>query len=198
MHSATPISGRYFAWGCFSVFSISPKPFGAGAVYDRKGAHLSAHCNGACTRPLKRRQTAFRPDTIAGGNLGKLVLVFRQLRAIGFGMPEMDHARRKHAFLAAYPRVQQAYDDIRIFLAPASVVGIKPVDAIEVGTPDCEITRPCVFPNALTNSAQRSKRQIKKRRQSIDSVMPTLGHPARDGPRFRPKLFSQYFRREFG
>ena len=82
-------------------------------------------------------------------NFSKLAFILGQLRAVGLGMPEMDHAGCKHAVLAADAGMQQAHDDIGIFLAPATIVGIKTVDAIKIGPPNGEVARARALPGSL-------------------------------------------------
>ena len=45
----------------------------------------------------------------------------------------MDHAGRKNAVLATDAGMKKPDDNVGIFLAPAAVVGIESVDAIEIG-----------------------------------------------------------------
>ena len=93
----------------------------------------------------------------------KLAFILRQPRAVGLGVPQMQHAGRKHAVLAPHAGVQQARDEIGIFFAPAAVVGVEAVDPIEVGAPDRKIAGARALPGVLPEPAQRPERQSQQR-----------------------------------
>jgi len=81
---------------------------------------------------LKRGQTLPRTDAIAGGNPGEFPLILRQLRSISCSVPKVEHAGRERPILAAEAGMQQANDDVGIFLAPSAVVRIEAVNVIEI------------------------------------------------------------------
>ena len=80
-----------------------------------------------------------RANALSCGDFGKPALIFSQSGTIDLRMPEMDHAGSKQPVLASNTSVQQAHNDIGIFLAPAAIVGVESIDAIEVGAPDGEV-----------------------------------------------------------
>ena len=109
----------------------------------------------------------------------------------------MEYASRKRAVLAAHAGMQQPHNDIRIFLAPTTKVGVKAINAIEIRPPNGEVARPRALPDPLTESPQGSEWQVQQRRQAIDTAAPALGEPAPETPSLRGDVFSQYPRREF-
>ena len=66
--------------------------------------------------------------------------------------------------------MQQAHDDVGILLAPAAVVGVEAVDAVEIGAPDREIAGARAAPGASAQPAQRPERQMQQRRQPVDAA----------------------------
>ena len=110
---------------------------------------------------LKRGHAAPRANIVAGDRYRKACA---RSPAIGERsascVPEMQDAGGERAVLAAHAGMQQAHDDIGIFLAPAAVVGVEAVDTVEIGPPDREIAGARAAPGALPQPAQRSERQV--------------------------------------
>src|ERR1044071_559646 len=96
----------------------------------------------------------------------------------------MNHSRREYSVLAAHASVQQANEDVGVFLAPAAVVGIEAVDTVEVAAPNREIARSRTFPRLLPQLAQRAERQREDGREPVDAAGQTRAEPLRKAPRF--------------
>src|SRR5512135_2974642 len=99
-------------------------------------------------------------------------------------MPQMQDAGCEHAVLAAHAGMQQPHDKVGILLAPAVVVGIETIDAIEIGAPDRKIAGTRAAPRPLPKPSQRPERQTYQRRQPIDAATPAFHQPASKSPCF--------------
>src|ERR1700722_16757789 len=84
------------------------------------------------------RKPALGANTSAAADIVKAALVLPQLRAVGFGVPQMQHAGRHAAVLAADARAHQADEQVGILATPAHVRTFEAVDSDKVRAPDAE------------------------------------------------------------
>ena len=116
----------------------------------------------------KCRKALRSTHAISGHELNEPRLIVRELRTIVGSMPKMQHGCGKAPVLALHAAAHEAEDDVGILPAPATVGGIKAVDALKVVTPDGKIAAAGAAPVLSLLLAQRPERQSHKRRQAID------------------------------
>src|SRR2546423_2767142 len=107
-----------------------------------------------------------------------------KLRAVGFLVPEMQHAGREAPILALDAAADHADDDVGILQTPADEGGFKSVDSIEIGAEEGEIPTAHAVPLIRETLAQRSKRQAQQRQQAIDVAACAFHGPSAKTPAF--------------
>ena len=107
-------------------------------------------------------------------------------------MPQVQHARRIGAVLAADASVQEPHQQIGVLLAPAAEACIEAVDAIEVGAPDREIAGARALPGPWPELAQRTERQLQHRREPIESALHSRADPVRQSEDFDLGALAQH------
>src|SRR4029077_7784072 len=129
------------SWPAWRASAPAPRGRGPRAdapptARDRRSRSL-AHRERA-TIFLERRQPAQRTHAIACQQFIELGAMRGKLRAVGFRVPQMQHAGREAPVLSLHASPDHADDDVGIFQTPADERGFKSVDAFEIGAPERE------------------------------------------------------------
>src|SRR5712691_4616217 len=146
---------------------------------------------GGVRRLDEARQALPRPHALAVQQIRELPLVLGQPRAVGFGMPEMQHAGRETAVLAQHAAADQAYEDVGILATPAREGGVETVDLVEVAAPERHVAAARAAPALGTELAQAVEPQIEQRREAIDVAARALGDPVGKTPMLGLEPFDQ-------
>src|SRR4051812_41526096 len=87
---------------------------------------------------VEHGKAASRPHAIAVEQFVELCAVRGKLRAIGFPMPEMEHAGGETPVLALHAAADHANDDVGILQPPADERCFKSIDTVNIGAEERE------------------------------------------------------------